>query len=349
MKKMINKTKKYILDLAIEAFKENISLPAEFKIGYKERAANNIGFDKLLKLKINRTELTFCAEVETGINKATIGLLVHKKNYMPHPPILITKYINNIAAEKLRKLKVQFIDTAGNVYIDNFPLYIFIKGNKPIDVFIKNRAVRAFKPAGLKMIFALLKNQDLVKKPYRDIANEANVALGTVGFVINDLKELGFLVDMGKIGKKLINRDKLFNRWCTEYTERLRLKLFIGKFGGPSNWWKDYAPDPEYAQWGGEVAAAKVTGFLKPQDIILYVKRDDYNNILLENRLYQDPEGNTQLLEKFWGPYKTNKLDDTVHPILIYADLVGTGDERNIEAARIIYERHIDRYLREDR
>jgi len=346
---MFNKTKKYIFDLAIEAFKKNTGLPAEFKIGYKELVDNNIGFDKLLKLKINKTELTFCAEVEININRATIGLLAHKKDYMPFPPILIAKYINNIAAEKLRKIKVQFIDTAGNMYINNFPLYIFIKGNKPIDTFTKNRAARAFKPAGLKMIFALLKNQDLIKKPYRDIANGADVALGTVGWVINDLKKLGFLVDMGKMGKKLINLDRLFNRWCIEYIERLRPKLFIGRFDGPYNWWKDYAPDPKYAQWGGEVAAGKVTGYLKPQDIILYVVRDDYNNILLQNRLYQDPGGTTQLLERFWGQCKTDRLDDTVHPMLIYADLVGTGNERNIEAARIIYERHIDRYLRKDR
>ncbi|MBE3112412.1 MAG: hypothetical protein IMZ46_18205 [Acidobacteria bacterium] len=39
---------------------------------------------------------------------------------------------------------------------------------------------------------------------------------------------------------------------------------------------------------------------------------------------------------------------ETVHPLLIYADLVASGSDRNIETAKIIYEQHISRYLRED-
>ena len=31
----------------------------------------------------------------------------------------------------------------------------------------------------------------------------------------------------------------------------------------------------------------------------------------------------------------------TVHPILVYADLIATGNQRNIETARILYDEHI--------
>jgi hypothetical protein len=37
-----------------------------------------------------------------------------------------------------------------------------------------------------------------------------------------------------------------------------------------------------------------------------------------------------------------------VHPILIYADLMASGDPRNIETAQIIYEQELAQYFRED-
>ncbi len=40
--------------------------------------------------------------------------------------------------------------------------------------------------------------------------------------------------------------------------------------------------------------------------------------------------------------------EDMVNPILIYADLIATGDQRNIETAKVIYDQYLIRYFRED-
>lgn len=56
------------------------------------------------------------------------------------------------------------------------PIYIFAKGNKPPDVFKQVPHKQAFRPIGLRVIFAFLCNPDLVKKPYREIAAAADVA-----------------------------------------------------------------------------------------------------------------------------------------------------------------------------
>jgi predicted AAA+ superfamily ATPase len=40
--------------------------------------------------------------------------------------------------------------------------------------------------------------------------------------------------------------------------------------------------------------------------------------------------------------------DEWVHPILVYADLLATGNQRNIETARMIYEQHIVRLVGEN-
>ncbi|MBC8390032.1 MAG: hypothetical protein ISS13_02945 [Actinobacteria bacterium] len=113
---MLNNNEKNILNLAIEALKKNVDLPINIEIKEKELVYNNTRFDRLLKFKIKKIELLFCAEIKTVINKTTIGFLMHQRDYLPHPQILIAKYINTITAEELRKNAIQFIDTAGNIY-----------------------------------------------------------------------------------------------------------------------------------------------------------------------------------------------------------------------------------------
>ena len=58
--------------------------------------------------------------------------------------------------------------------------------------------------------------------------------------------------------------------------------------------------------------------------------------------------GNVEILKRFWLPVEPWQYEDIVHPILVYADLLATGDERNIETARMVYERHIIRLVREN-
>ena len=47
-------------------------------------------------------------------------------------------------------------------------------------------------------------------------------------------------------------------------------------------------------------------------------------------------------------PYITLHDENIVHPILVYADLIASGDKRNIEIANMIYEREIIGLIRED-
>jgi hypothetical protein len=347
---MDNNTEDQLFDLAVDALKKNIDLPFDIKIGKKDLQYKDKVCSRLLRLRINKEDLFFCAEIKTIVNKATVGLLLHQKTGLPHDQLLIAGHINNNLADELKKNMIQFIDAAGNTYINTKPLYIYIKGNKKPEILARALPKRAFEPAGLKIIFTLLREPEVIKNPYRKIAEVADVALGTVGWVMQDLREMGYLVEMGKRGRKLLQKEQLFYRWCADYTERLKPKLFLGRFGGSGDWWKNYDPDFSNAQWGGEVAAYRLTQYLKPQNIILYAQGDHYKNIIIQNRLYKDATGDIEFFERFWLLKKEEKeLKDVVHPILVYADPIGTGNQRNIEAARMIYEKYINRHLKEDR
>jgi len=341
-------TEKEIFKLAIEAFRKQFPLQIQIDTLTRQHTPA-LRPDLLLKAVIQGKELPYCAEIKTVITKADKLLLLMKREHLPHPLLVIAKHVNAQVAAQLMQAGIEFIDTAGNAFINQPPIYIYIKGNRPPEIPGQAPPKRAFKPAGLKMIYAFLCNPWLVNKTFREIAAITDVALGTVGWIMKELKELGFLLDMGKRGYKLIQKDILLQRWVTAYPEQLRPKQMLGCYKGEyGGWWQQKRPDPLKEQWGGEVAAAKLTQYLNPQIITIYTTIQQLNQLLLEYRLKKDAAGDVEILERFWQPDKTWQYGDLVHPILVYADLLATGNQRNIETAKMIYEQHIIRLVREN-
>jgi len=335
-----------LLELALEALRNNLPGQAEIKT-VKPLRALRLRADYLLRIVMRGKEIRYYAEIKANVTKADKLLAMMRKGEFDHPLLLVTKYINTQLADELKQNGTEFIDTAGNMFINQPPLYIFVKGNKP-DIVKVPPPKRTFKPAGLRVIYAFLCNPGLENKTYREIAAETGVALGTVDWIMKELKELGFLLDMGKRGQRLIQKENLLQRWVTAYPEQLRPKLTLGRFRGEYGWWQQKTLDPFKAQWGGEVAAAKLTQYLQPQIITIYTTPQELDQLLIKNRLKRDQTGDVEIFKRFWKPAEIWKHEDLVHPILIYADLLATGNERNIETAKMIYDQHIVQLIRED-
>lgn len=65
-------------------------------------------------------------------------------------------------AEQLKQNDINFIDMAGNTYINYFSAFFFIKGEKYKELNLKNRGDNPFTKTGLKLIYALLRTQKLI-------------------------------------------------------------------------------------------------------------------------------------------------------------------------------------------
>ncbi|MCP4264392.1 MAG: hypothetical protein GY777_02255 [Candidatus Brocadiaceae bacterium] len=328
--------------------RNNIVIPIRFEVVATEQVYNNqLRIDKVLQMEVNNKIFQFCVEIKNSVTKANIGLIVQQMERLPNPLLLVANHINEFMAEHLKENKIEFIDTAGNAYINQPPLYIFVKGNKPNEKFRNVQQGQAFRPTGLRVIFTFLCYPDFINKTYRDIARAAGVALGNIGWVITDLKNNGFILDMGKRGRKLVQKEQLLNRFVEEYPKRLRQQLLIGRYTGQPDWYQEKNIRTEYALWGGELAAAKLTKYLKPQNITVYIKHRHLNDFLLQNRLKKDIYGEIEILKYFWEQTDLTANKDLVPPILIYADLMATANQRNIESAKVIYEQYIVRHIGE--
>jgi hypothetical protein len=339
-----------LLKKALQAFEEGTGLHIETE-AFQIRQDNEQKDAVLQVILPGDVQKTFYAEIKTTVTQATIGQIAEQIRWNNDQTILVAPYINPQQAEKLKQLKVPFIDTAGNACIHNTPLFIYITGKKlPAEDRQKQKA-RVFRPTGLQVIFALLCNPKLANAPYREIAHAAQVALGTVGWVIYDLKRLDYMLDKGAYGRKIINLKKLFTAWVEAYARDLRPKKYIGRFA---------MPDPKKLEHidlqnlrvylGGEAAAEKVTHYLKPQTTTFYLPetiehQNATEDFIIKARLKKDENGGVELLNTFWEFDLLWEFKGVVPPVLIYADLLATANDRNIETAKIIYDRHIAQHI----
>jgi hypothetical protein len=90
-----------------------------------------------------------------------------------------------------------------------------------------------------------------------------------------------------------------------------------------------------------------LTRYLKPQTVTIYIKQP-VGKLLLKHRITKDPQGEIEILNAFWNFEFQWDYPDLVHPLLIYADLLATGDPRNIDTAEMIYERELAGLVGED-
>jgi len=287
---------------------------------------------------------TYAVEVKKGLRPATLGATLHQIEKAGKPPLLIADYVTPPLAEKLKARNIAFLDAAGNAYINQPPILVWIKGERPGEKLTTHKITgRAFQASGLKVLFALLCRPEWVAEPYREIARLAGVAHGTVGWVMADLPGLGFVAEINR-KRRLLQPELLLKRWAEAYARTLRPKLIMGRFDtDQTRWWANLNPAKYNLVFGGEVAAERVTQILRPGTVTFYGEKTE-PRLIIEHKLRQDPDGPVEILQRFWT-FTTAEKDTTPYP-LIYADLLNIGDARCLEAADFIYEKIVDGFKR---
>lgn len=289
-------------------------------------------------------------EVKRHVTMATTGAILDQMR-TANATLLVTDHVGPDVADRLKTEGMQFADAGGNAFIQGPGVLVWVKGNRPIrppahDLQMdlrKKTATRAFEPAGVKVLFAFLCDPELVNKPYREIADKAGVAHGTVGWVMAELPHRGFAFDFGPDagGRQLRQIEQLLGEWAAAYARKLRPNLLLGRYRAKNReWWKEFDPARYGGVLGAEPAAAKITRHLRPEVITVYAD-NLAPRMLLEQGLRADPAGDVEIAKRFWN-FETDETKKGLAPLpLIYADLLATGDPRCIEAAALIRERYL--------
>jgi hypothetical protein len=328
-----------LMEEALSAL-ENKTGVAGRLLNFHPHVASNYQADAIMELMIAGKAQRFVAECKNNVDrKSTISLVHQKFEELEEPGILIAPYISREMADYCASLGQQFIDTHGNAFIRTGG-YIYVTGERQQAGWQGRQTRGAANPAALRIMFALLSNRELMNASYRQIVDAAGVSLGAVSATFSDLAERGYILDQKSArDRRFLEPGRLLEEWVINYPAVLRPKLNSQRFIAPdSAWWRDVSVESLEAVWGSEVAAGRITNYLKPETQMLYVepmfKRDCIKELVTRFRLRPDPKGPVEILDKFWNfPSAQTEL---APPLLVYADLMATLDPRNREVAQMM-------------
>lgn len=308
-------------------------------LGVAARAKPSANADALVTIRHAGRTIQYVAEVKRRLSPALVGSIALQLAGPRGKRLLLTDYVTPPIAEALRQAGVQFADTAGNSYLKNEGLFVLVTGRPRTVDAPPSPTLRLFRPSGLRVLFVLISAPQMASSSHRVIADSAGVSLGSVTPVLEGLRELGFLADLNGT-RRLVDRARLIDQWTEGYARGLQPKLETGRFRTDDDWWQRADVTTYGAQWGGETAAALLQRHIRPQHAIVYADEVPAR-MLNQYRLKPDPEGNVVFRRRFWNAVPSPRVD-LVPSLLIYADLVASGDARSLAAAKEIREQYLD-------
>lgn len=260
--------------------------------------------------------------------------------------LLLAPHVRRQQAAALERADIDFIDLAGNVRLNAPGLLVHIEGRQPEKVLAPapGRPHRAW----IKMVMALLIRPDLANEPYRLVAEQADVALGTVAQCFTDLTARG-LLEGGQGGRRIADRAALVALWVQAYVDVLRPKLKERRFQMRADTKQDVwarvattlaARDIPWAITGAD-AAQLSTHYFRAEETEIYARPDALTREIQKELVAQPVErGGNLLIIDLPGPLATPLEPDEglrlTPALLAFAELRYRGTGQALEAANLL-------------
>ncbi|MEE9179277.1 MAG: type IV toxin-antitoxin system AbiEi family antitoxin [Vicinamibacteria bacterium] len=282
------------------------------------------------------------------LTRAAVERIAHLAAGTKSSILVMAPYISPQMTQLLGKRDVNFVDLAGNCHVAvGRTLLAHVEGRRPVSATTRDSRLGA---KTYQVLFALLAQPDLVAKPVRVIAEKATVSKSMVAKVLERMEKEGS-IGRTRRGRQLFPSTRLLDRWQTGYSDVLRPQLMVGRFRAPEL-------DPFALErriegllegatdwaWGGATAGFRLTGHFRGDETTLHVSGSVSTRIGRRLKVAPSATGNLTVV-KVPGPLAfAGSRPRTAHPLLVYAELMTAGKERESEAATEILYRYLDAF-----
>ena len=283
--------------------------------------------------------VSFVACVKQHITGSNIeSVLTEAKNMaetLSCTPLVIVGYAAPSIMEKIMESKFPVMDSAGNCNIRHGNLYLSAMGRQ--NTFVKDNKIKTLTESAARLIYYFLENRNLVSEPIRSISATTGFSIGMIKNTIDELSERRLILHVGK--RRILSRYKeLLDLWVERYNELVKPKLILRRMAFRDNqtralWKETQLPDGMY--WGGDCGAYLLDGYLNPGTFEIYTDKSSAH-LMTTGLVRPDENGEIIIYKKFW---KGQEQAKTAPLLIVYADLMGTGDGRCIEAAKRLIEK----------
>ena len=319
-------------------------------------------FDGVITWKAPERTVRYLVAEKRHLRHQDVGVVVDQLNRgrADLPPdhfgdrlLLLAPHVRPQQAAVLERADIDYLDLAGNAHLQAPGLLVHVEGRRPAKE--PRPAFGRPQKGWIKTVMAVLVRPELVDAPYRVLAEQADVALGTVGGCMTDLAARGLLLD-GKNGRRVGDRQALVALWVQAYVEGLRPKLKERRLQVRADekqeiWRRLQTVMTEHAQpWAitGADAAERRTHFFRAEETEIYATLGALEDRDTQKALVAQPAaraGNLLVIEPP-GPLAMPGEPDGDFPVapdlLAYAELRYRGTEQALEAAELLLPRVLD-------
>ena len=173
-------------------------------------SSSNGGWDGTLTIKKNTLSAKLRVEIKRDVHLSNLHSILHQLK-QEKDGILVARYISNPGKKVFEENQVNYLEVSGNCHIDTSSgIFLHVKGEKQREN-KKETKHKAFNKNGIKLIYALLLDEQLINEPYRQMADMANISVSTVGGILKDLKSDNYILQISEGEKKLHNKGELLS------------------------------------------------------------------------------------------------------------------------------------------
>lgn len=277
----------------------------------------------------------FVETLRSNLTYAVAARLVGQlKAQQPGRWVVFAPYVPGPMGRYLAEEGVNFVDGVGNCYVVLDKNYIArIEGRKPE----KSAEQVGMRAASYQVLFVLLAGEDHLNSTVRDQAELAGVGKSTAAQTLQHLEAEGFIGHQGD-RKGLLNTKVLLDRWLGGYAEVLRPRWLRGRYQvGDVEAFERQVPGKlgTLTSWGwsGGVAAMRLTGHYRGSETVLFFGPTPASTTTSDLGMLPDREGPVSLLQAEGTLAFKGAKPKTVHPLLVYGELLAKPSDRAAEAA----------------
>jgi hypothetical protein len=272
--------------------------------------------------------------------------LIAQARRQSSPTLLLAPSVGAPLGAKLASAGVNYLDRAGNCHLALGELYVHVEGRTAPAQPTTDKGLRA---AGYQVLFCYLAQPDLLNATVRTVAAAAGVSRQPVSDMRRRLIDDEYVIEAGSTCRwNPRRRQDALGLWLHGYETTVRPTLIWGTYRtndpSPKELEERLASTFEAVgvsefRWGGSAAGFRLTGHYRGERTIVHVHATP-GDLRQRLRMLSDPQGNLVLMDAF-GEINWQVQQETVHPLLVYSEMLRENSERASEAAQELFTARI--------
>jgi len=317
--------------------------------GVRALAGSSPGTDARIVVRLPAGETEYDTEVKrtASLGLPMIAQLAALRRQAPaRRRILLAHHISTEMGKRLREIGVDYLDLAGNCHLEpRAGIYVHVEGQRLVDAHVGDARAN-LRGGGLHALFALAARPELAAAPVRQIAELAGAGKSTTAAVLKRLEDEGLLGSAGG-QRRVLRAGQLRDRWVQAYAQTLRPRWIRGRFRPATDDNDDLERrveaelDATTWAWGGTAAEMRMVKYYRGSETIVHVAKAA-PDLPRRIRALPDRAGRLVVMVTPLPLAFEGTAAHVAHPLLVYAELLATADDRSHRAAEELRQRFLE-------